>query len=115
MVRLHLCNDLCQLRVGGLGQGTVESCGATIARANLCARHAYTRTAIIYHCNAGAWNGTSMTAPAKTVACTDDKAVLDGLPRMLDSHVDRRGLDTLGCVSSLSNLQLAIHPTPISN
>jgi len=44
------------------------------------------RTAIVDHGNPGAWHGTSVTAPATTVACTSDAEVLEGVLGSLDSH-----------------------------
>lgn len=60
------------------------------------------RAAIVDHGNPGAWHGTSATAPATTVACTNDAEVLDGLLGVLDTHdfvfARLMGLaDALGC------------------
>ncbi|KAF8496216.1 hypothetical protein F5888DRAFT_1706478 [Russula emetica] len=44
------------------------------------------RAAIVDHGNPGAWHGTSASAPATTVACTNDAEVLEGVLGALDSH-----------------------------
>ena len=51
---------------------------ARIVHSDSCNRGsngARTRTAIVDHCNPGAWHGTSATAPATTVTCTNDAEV----------------------------------------
>ena len=67
------------------------------------------RTAIVDHGNPGAWHGTSATAPATTVGCTNDAEVLDGVLSMLDAHefvfARLMGLtDALGCAYPRSTL-----------
>ena len=44
------------------------------------------RTAIVDHGNPGAWHGTSASAPATTVPCTNDTEVLDGVLGVLGAH-----------------------------
>ncbi|KAI0248416.1 hypothetical protein BJV78DRAFT_799137 [Lactifluus subvellereus] len=44
------------------------------------------RTAIVDHGNPGAWHGTSASAPATTVPCTNDTEVVDGVLGVLDAH-----------------------------
>ncbi|KAI0247771.1 hypothetical protein BJV78DRAFT_1285278 [Lactifluus subvellereus] len=71
------------------------------------------RTAIVDHGNPGAWHGTSTSAPATTVPCTNDTEVLDGVLGVLDAHefvfARLMGLaDALGCAYYLSpSLQLS--------
>ncbi|KAI0249684.1 hypothetical protein BJV78DRAFT_1394638 [Lactifluus subvellereus] len=43
-------------------------------------------TAIVDHGNPGAWHGTSASAPATIVLCTNDMEVLDGVLDVLDRH-----------------------------
>ncbi|KAI0266318.1 hypothetical protein BGY98DRAFT_1191446 [Russula aff. rugulosa BPL654] len=44
------------------------------------------RAAIVDHGNPGAWHGTSASAPATTVPCTNDAEVIEGVVGALDSH-----------------------------
>lgn len=60
------------------------------------------RAVIVDHGNPGAWHGASASAPATTVACTNDAEVLEGVLGALDSHefVFARLMalaDALGC------------------
>ena len=61
------------------------------------------RAAIVDHGNPGAWHGTSASAPATTVPCTNDAEVIEGVVGALDSHefVFARLMtlaDALGCM-----------------
>ncbi len=70
------------------------------------------RAAIVDHGNPGAWHGMSASAPATTVACTNDAEVLDGVLGALDTHEFVFGrlmglADALGCASALPSTRIS--------
>ncbi|KAH9965648.1 hypothetical protein BJV74DRAFT_869879 [Russula compacta] len=85
------CVDLLKAKIiNGPGYGEFrtdyEPILARVARSLRGPNGSGARAAIVDHGNPGAWHGTSATAPATTVACTNDTEVLDGLLGVLDTH-----------------------------